>query len=183
MAKKHNKYKIYEELAPVKFLDQNDMCQTLTKYCYHLFDTDDKSISQLGECVDDIIWDQNIAGLTIDPDEADMCNLIVNPFFAEKLLDRSAQIHQTDWDYNEDEDEYPEQYFELFRYALLWGAYLALVSFSNRISTSNADAYLNSWKKNIATTDKEMAQSFPEEHEKCFDEFKKILGEFIICRL
>lgn len=180
--KKYRKSKrLFESQAPVTFVDHNDMCMELTKYCYDIFEEDNRHIQELGKCVDDISWDDCVAGVTLQNIDEKQPTIVMNPFFAEKLLDKAEEMQDGDWNFDEDEDKYPEEYYRLFRYAILWASYLALVVGSSKISNSNPDAYVRDWKNSINTTYSELIETFPELVEEQ-DVFKDILEEFAMSR-
>lgn len=182
MAKSKKYKRLTETVSPIEFVNQDDMCRELSQYCYRLFELKDRQINELGKCVDDIKWDFNVPGVTIQEIKKGTQTIVMNPFFAEKLLDKSTEKYSSgNLDY-EDEDENAEQYYELFRFALLWAAYLALVTKTSPISTSNPDAYVDSWKRNIDIVYSELIISFPE-YKDVQDVFKTLHEEFTLSRI
>lgn len=175
---KKTKRKLLESNAPIDFINRDDMCRELQNYCYDFFDSDDRHISELGKIIDDITWDDTVSGVTVDFMDRNTPVIVFNPFFAEQLLDRQAELHEGDWD----EDNWEDEYYKLFRYALLWAAYLALTIKTDHINTNNVDGYLQSWKRVISITDSELVQSF-EGYDNEQYEFKELLNDFALARV
>lgn len=171
------KNKLLESNAPVDFINRDDMCQELQKYCYDFFDSEDNHITELGKIVEDLTWDDTVAGVTVAFMDRKSPVIVFNPFFAEQLLDKQAERHNGEWS----EEGWEEEYYKLFRYALLWAAYVALTIKTEHINTNNVDGYLQSWKHVVDVTYSELIQSFGDYRE-AQDEFKKLIADFALAR-
>lgn len=138
--KKSSLKPVNEMLKQVSFTfrDEEDMCDILSEYVYEIFEKDEK-LKEYDTTVDNFIWSDAVSTIdAFDTENENTWVIIMNPKFAALLLDRQAEFLKGEIDYDAEREEFPENYFRLYKCAVIYGAILAKIKSG---SMSSIDSY------------------------------------------